>query len=137
MAQAIVTVLILLIFVVYAVFFALWNPGTISVVSLYLTEGMSWGGAIPLFILPLAGVAVGAIVMAIAISAPWSSLKSKLICAEEQVEAARERSKDCEEKVKELRSRLQKMEAQKRAGSAAAGAAESPPSETTASDGDA
>lgn len=111
MAQAIVTVLILLIFVLYAVFFAIWNPGTITVVGLYITQGMSWGADVPLFVLPLAGVIIGAIVMAIAVSAPWSSLKSKLAAAHDQLDAERARAKDCAAKLEAMKSRLQKVQA--------------------------
>lgn len=133
MAQAIVTVLILLIFVGYAVLFAMWNAGMMTVIGWNLWPQPAWA-EVPIFIVPLAGVVIGAIVMAIAISAPWSSLKSRLNCAEEQLETARERSKECQQKVQELRSRLQKVEAQKRAAS---GAAESPPADGSKSGGDA
>ena len=115
MAQAIVTVLILLIFVAYAVFFAIWNPGTITVVGLYLTQGMSWGATVPLFVLPLVGVLVGAIVMAIAISAPWSSLKSRLGAVEDQLDAERARSNDATQKAEALRDRVRKLQAQAQA----------------------
>jgi len=110
MAQAIVTVLILLLFVAYAVFFAIWNPGTITVTGLYLTEGMSWGAPVPMFVLPLAGVVIGAIVMAIAIGAPWSSLKSKLTAAEDQLKAERSRMKECARKVEALKKRLRALQ---------------------------
>jgi uncharacterized membrane protein YgaE (UPF0421/DUF939 family) len=123
MAQAIVTVLILLIFVAYAVFFAIWNPGTMTVVGLYLNEQMSWGADVPLFVLPLAGVVIGAIIMAIAVSAPWSSLKSKLAAAQDQLGAERARSKECARKVESLKERLRKMQS----GAAPSGSGESPP----------
>jgi len=113
MAQAIVTVLILLIFVAYAVFFSLWNAGMITVVGFFWPQAFT--ADVPIFVLPLAGLLIGAIVMAIAISAPWSSLKSKLIAAQDQAEAARSRVDECEQKVQALRSRLQKMQAQAQA----------------------
>jgi flagellar motor component MotA len=111
MAQAIVTVLILLIFVGYAVFFALWNPGTIPVVGYYVTEAMSGGAQVPVFVLPLAGVLIGAIIMAIAISTPWSSLKSRLAAVQNQLEAERSRSQERGRRIEQLKSRLQKLEA--------------------------
>jgi uncharacterized integral membrane protein len=114
MAQAIVTVLILLIFVAYAVFFSMWNADPIEITSMVDLSGTPIGAELPVFIVPLAGVVVGAIVMAIAVSAPWSSLKSKLAAAEDQLGAARERANECERKVEALKSRLQKMQAQTR-----------------------
>jgi uncharacterized integral membrane protein len=112
MAQAIVTVLILLIFVAYAVFFSMWNAEPIEITSLVDLAGTPIGAEVPVFVVPLAGVVIGAIVMAIAISAPWSSLKSKLAAANEQLDAAQARRKECEKKVQTLRSRLQKMQSQ-------------------------
>ncbi|MFO8082270.1 MAG: hypothetical protein R6V07_18470 [Armatimonadota bacterium] len=112
MAQAIVTVLILLIFVAYAVFFSMWNADPIEITSLVDLSGTPIGAELPVFVVPLAGVVVGAIVMAIAISAPWSSLKSKLAAAEDQLGAARERAEECERRLDSLKSRLQKMQAQ-------------------------
>ncbi|MFW6155799.1 MAG: hypothetical protein ACOC7J_00655 [Armatimonadota bacterium] len=111
MAQAIVTVLILLIFVAYAVFFSMWNADPIEITSLVDLSGTPIGAELPVFIVPLAGVVVGAIVMAIAVSAPWSSLKSKLAAAEDQRAAARERAEECERRLDSLKSRLQKMQA--------------------------
>jgi uncharacterized membrane protein YgaE (UPF0421/DUF939 family) len=112
MAQAIVTVLILLIFVAYAVFFAIWNAGiTITVTGFYLAEGMQWGFQdVPLIVLPLIGVVVGAIVMAIAVGAPWSSLKSKLTATEDQLEAERARMKECARKVEALKKRVRELQ---------------------------
>ncbi|MFW6437529.1 MAG: hypothetical protein ACOCZ7_00830 [Armatimonadota bacterium] len=112
MAQAIVTVLILLIFVAYAVFFSLWNAGMITVVGFFWPQAFT--AEVPIFVLPLAGLLIGAIVMAIAVSAPWSSLKSKLIAAEDQLDAARSRVKECEQRVEALKSRLQEVKAQTR-----------------------
>lgn len=109
MAQAIVTVLILLIFVAYAVFFSLWNAATISIVGWGFWP-QEMGAELPVFVVPLAGVVVGAIVMAIAIGAPWSSLKSKLNAAEDQLSAERTRMKECARKVEALKKRLRETQ---------------------------
>ena len=111
MAQAIVTVLILLIFVAYAVFFSLWNAGMISVVGwAFWPQEAGAGAQVPMFVVPLAGVVIGAIVMAIAVSAPWSSLKSKLVAAEDQLKAERIRMKECARKVDALKNRLRQLQ---------------------------
>gem|GEM_PF-6333448 len=112
MAQAIVTVLILLIFIVYAVFFSLWNAGTVSVTGYYLSQDISGGAPVPLFLLPLAGLLVGAIIMAIALSAPWASLKSKLIAAEDRLQAEQLRCKDRGRKIEALKNRVVKLQTQ-------------------------
>jgi len=112
MAQAIVTVLILLIFVVYAVFFSLWNAGTVSVTGYYLSQDINGGAPVPLFLLPLAGLLVGAIIMAIALSAPWSSLKSKLVAAEDRLQAEQARCKDRGRKIEALKNRVVKLQTQ-------------------------
>lgn len=111
MAQAIVTVLILLIFVIYAVLFSLWNAGMIAVIGWNYWPQQAWA-EVPKFVLPLAGLLIGAIVMAIAMSAPWSSLKSRLAAAEDRLNAERTRSKERARKVEALKSRLQKLQAQ-------------------------
>ena len=63
MGQAIVTVLVLIAVVVYAVFFAFWNQDFVHVI------GFQWGGQdtgqdMQVAVLPLLGLAVGAVVMA-------------------------------------------------------------------------
>ncbi len=112
MAQAIVTVLIVLIFIGYAVFFAIWNPGTIEITSLYIQQGLSWGATVQVFVIPLIGAVFGAILMALTISAPWSSLKAKLGAAEDRLEAERTRSKERARKNEALKSRVLKLQAQ-------------------------
>ncbi len=110
MAQAIVTVLILLIVIVYAVFFSLWNAGTIPITGLVWMGQELGHNAVPVFLLPLAGVLIGAIVMAIAIAAPWSSLKSKLAACQDQLDAERARSSERARKLEALNKRLQKAQ---------------------------
>jgi len=123
MAQAIGTVLILLIVVVYAVLFAVWNPGMLEVVGWNFWPQKAWA-EVPAFVLPLAGVVIGAIVMAIAVSAPWSSLKARLASCEDQLKVERSRSKERARKIEALQSRLQQVAAQTHPTPEAAGEAE-------------
>lgn len=109
MAQAVFTVLALIIFIGYAVLFALWNPTMVKVVGFY------WRGEqyleMPVWILPLIGLAIGAIVMAIAMWSPWTSLKRALQATREQLDMERERGKERAAKLKALRERAIKLEA--------------------------
>ncbi|MGC9318412.1 MAG: hypothetical protein ACP5KN_10330 [Armatimonadota bacterium] len=109
MAQAVFTVLVLIVFIAYAVFFALWNPEMVRVVGLNLGRDMYTN--MPLWMLPLAGLAIGAIVMAIAMWSPWAFLKRALQATREQLETERERSSDRAAKLKALRERAIKLEA--------------------------
>ncbi len=112
MAQAIATVLILLIFLLYAVFFSVWNQGMVLVTGYYFGPNMSGGTQVPLFLLPIAGVLIGAIVMALALWAPWSSLKGRLFAAEDRLRAESMRSKERARKIEALKSRVLKLQAQ-------------------------
>jgi len=112
MAQAIVTVLLVLIFIAYAVFFAIWNPGSIEITSFYVKQGLSWGATVQFFVIPLIGAVFGAILMALTISSPWSSLKGKLGAAEDRLDAERSRSKERARKIEALKSRVLKLQAQ-------------------------
>ncbi|NLO06486.1 MAG: hypothetical protein GX131_11735 [candidate division WS1 bacterium] len=111
MGQAILTVLILLIFVAYAVFFGVWNPELVPVRTWYMNADMTWGAQVPLFVLPLAGLVFGAIIMAIAMSAPWSSMRRRLSAVEEHLETERARSRDRAEKIEELKERIRRQQA--------------------------
>ena len=105
MAQAVVTMLILIIVVAYAVFFATWNPEVVRVVSLRFS-GQDLVGEVPLWMLPLAGLALGAIVMAFVMWTPWSSMKRMLIATRERLGAEQARNKDLTARLKACRERL-------------------------------
>ncbi len=105
MAQAIVTVLLVILFAAYAIFFALWNPAMVEVVGFY--DGTNaWGAPVPLFVLPLAGMAIGAILMAIAMVAPWRSVRRDLAQTRERLAEEERRSTSRGKTIRDLRQQL-------------------------------
>jgi chromosome segregation ATPase len=50
--------------------------------------------------------------MAIALSAPWSSLKSKLVAAEDRLQSEQARCKDRGRKIEALKNRVVKLQTQ-------------------------
>lgn len=110
MANAVVTVLLLIVFVIYAVFFALWNPGVVPVTG-FSWAGVDYGLPVPLFMVPLAGLLIGAIIMAIAMASPWSSMKRRLDATKDQLEAERACAKERAERIESLRRRVNELKA--------------------------
>lgn len=111
MANAVVTVLLLILFIAYAVFFSLWNPGVVPVTG-FSWAGTDYGLSVPIFMLPLAGLLIGAIIMAIALAAPWSSMKQNLSNTTEQLESERACSKERSEEARALRKRVSELKAE-------------------------
>ncbi len=109
MGNAVATVVLLIIFIVYAVFFAVWNPDVVSVTG-FSWAGTNYGLAVPIFILPLAGLLIGAIVMAIAMINPWSSTKRSLGATKQQLDVERSRSKQRGQKIQALQKRINELE---------------------------
>lgn len=109
MANAVVTVLLLIVFVVYAVFFALWNPAVVPVTG-FSWAGIDYGLPVPLFVLPLAGLLIGAIIMAVAMVNPWSSMRRSLSATTQQLEAERARSQERAKKIEGLRKRVNDLQ---------------------------
>ncbi|HUS80206.1 MAG TPA: hypothetical protein VM283_02995 [Armatimonadota bacterium] len=112
MALTVLTVLILILIAGYAAFFAAWNPDVINAVLLRYSAGDVLQST-PLWVLPLVGLLVGAIVMAFALYGPWSQMRRTTAVAREQLAAEREKSNQRAKKVnalikqvKELKGRL-------------------------------
>ena len=111
MVQAIVSVLVLIIIVAYAVYFASWNPEIADVTS-FEALGTTVSGDVAMWVLPLGGLAIGAIVMALAMWTPWSSIKRTLAATRERLGVEQERNQDLAKKFKALRKRLDKFRTQ-------------------------
>jgi uncharacterized integral membrane protein len=109
MGNAIATVVLLIIFIIYAVFFAVWNPDVVSVTG-FSWAGTNYGLPVPIFILPLAGLLLGAIVMAIAMISPWSSMKRSHGATKQQLDTERSRSKRRGQKIQALQKRINELE---------------------------
>jgi len=127
MAQAIVTVLIIILLLTYAGFFAVWNQGAVTVMgfSLDLTGQSGWTSSVQLFVVPVVGMAVGAALMALIMSLPWTSMKRNLATMRERLGMEQARNKDLAAKLKAAGARLKKQ---------AGGAAADEPAEDEASE---
>ncbi|MGD9498703.1 MAG: hypothetical protein AB7Y46_20590 [Armatimonadota bacterium] len=125
MAQAILTVLILIVVVAYAVFFAFWNPTAVRVVGFQGFGQQAWTDMY-LWMLPLIGLAIGAVVMALAMWTPWTSLKRNLAAARERLAAEQTRSRELAARLKAVRERSSGAGAAQPAGAGAAQRGELP-----------
>ncbi len=105
MATTVLIVLILILIAGYAAFFAVLNPQVESIAVLKY-----W-----------AGTMVGALVMAIALSGPWGTMRRAAVLARQQLAAEREKSNARAKKINALSKQLKqsdKPEEDKSAGSA-------------------
>jgi len=109
MAQAIVTVLIIIILLAYAGFFAVWNPDVVRAVSFRLGS-QELNANVPLWVLPLVGLAVGATIMAFMMWTPWASMKRTLAGLRERLGVEQARNKDLAAKLKAAGARLRKAQ---------------------------
>jgi uncharacterized membrane protein YciS (DUF1049 family) len=111
MGQAIVTVLVLIAVVVYAVFFALWNQEVVQVVG-FQFGGQAYVQSMPIAFLPLLGLVVGAVVMALSLWAPWATIKRAAVTAQGQLALEKKRSNDRAKKADALSKQLKQLKAE-------------------------
>lgn len=113
MAQAVLTVLLLIIFIAYAVLFAMWNPQVLEVTGFRfgMDPGPGWAAWVPIWALPLAGLAIGAIIMALVIAMPWASMRRTLEATRERLGVEQARSQERAKKVKALQERVAQLKA--------------------------
>lgn len=109
MAITVLTVLILILIAGYAAFFAVWNPQVVEVLTLRY-PGADFSQAAPVWALPLAGLLVGAVIMAIALSGPWSTMRRTALLAREQLRAEREKSSQRARKINALNQRIKDLQ---------------------------
>lgn len=119
MAITVATVLILILIAGYAAFFAVHNPQVIEVATFRDLNNVYWQST-PVWALPLVGLLVGAIIMAIALSGPWSAMRRAAMLAREQLRVEREKSNQRAKKINALTERIKQLEA----GMAGGGGAE-------------
>lgn len=123
MGQAVLTVLVMILVVVYAVFFAIWNNGAVDVVG-FQFGGTTYSQSLPMAFLPLVGIVVGAVIMAISLWGPWAAMRRTAIAARGQLDVATQKSNERAKKVnalskevKQLKSELEKAKQQGEGGS--------------------
>ena len=109
MATTVLIVLILILISGYAAFFAVANPQVIEIITfrdlhnLYIEH-------IPIWVLPVAGMLVGAILMAIALSGPWGTMRRAATLARQRLAAEREKSSARAKKINALTKQLNKSD---------------------------
>lgn len=105
MATTVLIVLILILIAGYAAFFAVLNPQVETIVVFKY-----WAGDVienvPIWTLPIIGMFVGALVMAIALSGPWSTMRRAAVLARQQLAAERGKSSARAKKINALSKQL-------------------------------
>ncbi len=124
MATTVLIGLVLILIAGYAAFFAVLNPQVESIVVFKY-----WAGDIiqnaPIWVLPIIGMLVGALVMAIALSGPWSTMRRAALLARQQLAAEREKSAARAKKINALSKQLEQSD--KPGEDKSAGPADCPP----------
>lgn len=109
MAQAILTVLLVVILLAYGALFALWNQQVVTVVGASLSlqpGGPGFWASVPLFVLPMAGLVVGALLMAIIMGGPWSGMKRTVRATRERLAAEQARARELARRLKACQAQL-------------------------------
>ncbi len=112
MTGALLKVLFFVAILTYGVFFVLWNQGII--VDLLLWPGPPnavYANEVPIGLVPLAGVVIGAILMAVAAWGAWASQRAIAVMANAQVERAKEKLRSMAETIKNQRAELEALKA--------------------------
>jgi uncharacterized coiled-coil protein SlyX len=101
MPRLIVVSIVLLIVFSYAMFFASWNQQTVRIVGLRF-GGQEYWQEVPAVYLPLAGVAIGVVAMAIATLLHWQGQKDAFRKLSAQVAKARQVIEQQKQRISEL-----------------------------------
>lgn len=116
MPKLVLISLLLVVVLGYAMAFVSWNSTPVTVV------GFQWGSeafwqTMPLAYLPLAGIGIGVVGMALACLSQWSSSRSQLRKLSAQVQKAREVIEYQKKRISELEASLEQLRAtQEQAG---------------------
>jgi len=111
MALTVLTVVILILIAAYAAFFAMLNPQLINVATLRDTHNVYWQ-TVPVWVLPVAGLLIGALVMALALWGPWSQMRRASAFARQQLAAEREKSNQRAKRVNALLKQVKQLKGQ-------------------------
>lgn len=110
MPKLVVVSILLVVVLGYAMAFVSWNSTPVTVV------GFQWGNealweTVPVAYLPLAGVGIGVVAMALAGLWQWSSARSHLRKLSAQVQKAREVIEFQKKRISELEASLEQLRA--------------------------
>lgn len=88
MIRSIVIVAVLLVALLYAASFLMWNANAKTDIVTWGLGETFWVGAVPVGFLPLLGAVLGAAMMAIAAWAPWAGQRATTRAAEAKLQRA-------------------------------------------------
>jgi hypothetical protein len=108
MLRAVLIVLVLLIACAYVALFLSWNA-TPQPVTTWQWGANKYEQAMPVGLLFIIGVLVGAAAMALALWNPWNTLKAGELQQRELVQRAKSKLKSQQDKIKELTRSLQEQ----------------------------
>ncbi|MBM3475742.1 MAG: hypothetical protein FJX75_20950 [Armatimonadetes bacterium] len=108
MLRAVLIVLFLVVVCAYVALFLSWNA-TPQPVTMLQMSGSKYEQAMPIGLLFIVGVLVGAGAMALALWNPWNNLKAAELQQRELVQRAKSKLKSQQEKIKELSRDLQEQ----------------------------
>jgi hypothetical protein len=108
MLRAVVIVLVLVLVCGYLALFLSWNATPQPVTTLQ-AGGTRYEQAMPVGLLFIVGVLVGAVAMAVALWNPWNALKAAQAQQQELIQRAKSRLKSQDGKIKELTRQLEEL----------------------------
>jgi len=106
MLRAAVTVVVLVIVCGYLAAFLSWNAAPQPVTTLQML-GSKYEQAMPIGLLFIGGVLIGAVAMALALWSPWNVLKAEQAQQRDLIQRAKAKLKSQDTKVKELTRKLE------------------------------
>lgn len=110
MPKLVVVSILLVVVLGYAMAFVSWNSTPVTVVGLRWGNEAFWE-TIPLAYLPLAGIGIGVVAMALACLSQWSASRGQLRKLSAQVQKAREVIEFQKKRLSELEAALQQLQA--------------------------
>jgi hypothetical protein len=109
--KSILTVAALLVVLIYSAAFFMWNANTTAnVVTWQILGTPYWLPDVPIGFLPLAGAAIGAIIMAVAAWMPWAAQRKTARIAQEKLKTAIQRFKEQKQRVEAQNDRIEELQ---------------------------
>ena len=118
MWRILITALAIVAALGYAVMFATWNMTPVKVVGLRIGQDEYWEN-VPVAYLPLIGLAIGVIGMAIAAAGAWAGQRAQAKRAEKQIQEAKQLIREQRQKIEELQKEVDSLREQLAAAQAA------------------
>ncbi len=111
MAATVLVVIVLIVIAGYAAFFAVVNPEWVEVITFKFSGLPTYTQEMPVWVLPIAGMLIGAILMAIALAGPWGTMRRAAMLSRQQLAAEREKSGLRAKKVSALTKQVTGLQA--------------------------